>query len=627
MCQEKLPMKDVLDLFRQKFELKCSERRIARSLDVSRATVANYLRRFTAARLTWPLPQDMDHDALEKRLFPAGPVADTPAIRAVPDFPYLHGELKRKGVTLMTLWEEYWQALAGGEEGYSYSRFCELYGDFAKTLAISMRQHHVAGDKMFVDYSGDKIDIMISTVTGEMKSAEIFIAVLGASNYTYAEATWTQTSCDWIHSHIRALKFFGGVTAAIVPDNLAAGVTKPNFYEPTINRAYQDFASYYDTVILPARVRRAKDKAKAEIGVRLAQIWILAKLRNRVFTSLAETNSAIRELLEKLNDKPMQKIKKSRRELYEAYDLPALKTIPAKDYVHVEFKTCRANIDYHVEIDGHYYSVSHELRGQVLEARFNDKIVEIYHHGKRIASHRRNFAENKRYETLPEHMPSSHRRYAEWSPSRIIGWGQDIATEVGEVCRGILESKKHPEHGFRSCIGIIRMEKKFGRERLINACKRALALRHPAYGTILNILNSGTDKLPLPGTQPRLPIVTVASHHDNIRGCHYYDQENDHDHRGNTHQTDTNENACHGEISARSPEPAGPSGFESSGNAGVDRGRRMAGAREPQDEREVADSEVQDIGHDGGHRLPDQARAGEGQDSRTGQSRVDFAQA
>lgn len=282
MCQEKLPMKDVLDLFRQKFELECSERRIARSLDLSRATVANYLRRFTAAGLTWPLPQEMDHAALEKRLFPAGPVADTPAIRAVPDFSYLHGELKRQGVTLMTLWEEYRQALASGEEGYSYSRFCELYRDFAKTLAISMRQHHVAGDKMFVDYSGDKIDIMISTLTGEMKSAEIFVAVLGASNYTYAEATWTQTSCDWIHSHIRALKFFGGVTALIVPDNLASGVTKPNFYEPTINRAYQDFASYYDTVILPARVRRAKDKAKAEIGVRLAQIWILAKLRNRV---------------------------------------------------------------------------------------------------------------------------------------------------------------------------------------------------------------------------------------------------------------------------------------------------------------------------------------------------------
>lgn len=616
MCQEKLPMKDVLDLFRQKFDLGASERRIARSLAVSRTTVANYLQRFAAAGLLWPLPADLDHAALCKRLFPKGPVADNNSrCRAALDLPYIHGELKRDGVTLMTLWEEYREALSEGAEGYSYSRFCELYRGFAKTLSISMRQNHIAGDKMFVDYSGNKIDIMVNSSTGEMKPAEIFIAVLGASNYTYAEASWTQTSCDWVCSHIRAFEFFGGVTAAVVPDNLKSGVDKPDFYEPTINRAYQDMASYYGTVILPARVRRSKDKAKAEIGVRLAQIWILAKLRDRVFTSLAEANAAIMELLKKLNDKPMQKIKKSRRQLYEAYDLSALKPLPANRYSYIEFKTCRSNIDYHVEVEGHYYSAPYELRGQKLEARFNDKIVEIYHNGRRVASHKRSYAEHKKHETLPEHMPSSHRRYAEWSPSRMIGWGESIGAEVGLVCKSILETKKHPEHGFRSCLGIIRLEKKFGSERLINACKRALALRHPSYGTVTNILNSGTDKLPLPGTQPRLPGMTENNRHDNIRGCQYYDKENDHDHRGNDSQAHANENACHGEIGERKIEPSGSSGFESGAISGVDRGRRMALPGEPQDERQITSGPIQDPGHDGGHRLSDQTGAGEKQDS------------
>lgn len=610
MCQESLRMKDVLDLFRQKFELGFSDRRIAKSLGLSKTTVANYLQRFVTAGLSWPLAADLDHLAIRKILFPAGPLQKPLARFAVPDWAYLHQELKRDCVTLTTLWEEYREALADDAKGYSYSQYCDLYRRWAKTLAISMRQHHVAGDKMFVDYSGKKIDIMVNAATGEMRSCEIFVAVLGASGYTYAEATWSQTSTDWIHSHVRAFEFFGGVTNTVVPDNLKSAVIKPDLYDPTLNRAYQEMASYYGTAIMPARVRRPKDKPKAEIGVRLAQIWILAKLRNRIFVSLAELNAAIRELLSKLNLKPMQKIKKSRREFFEAYDLPALKPLPNQRYAYAEFKTCRPNVDYHAEVEEHYYSVPFQLRGLLVEARYNDRIVEFYHHGKRVASHRRKYEPNK-FTTLPEHMPSSHRHHAEWSPSRIINWGESVAFEVGEVCRQLIESYKHPEHGYRGCLGIMRQEKKFGRDRLISACKRALVLKSPRYATVVKILKSGTDKLPLPGNQQQLPGVMATSRHDNIRGGDYYNQGENHDHRGNDQQTHADENARHGEINQREAHPSGSSGLEPSGDALADRGRRVALPGEPQDESASQSREVQDPSYDGSHRLPNQERARE----------------
>ena len=372
---------------------------MAQSLSLARATVSDYLRRADMAGLSWPLPADLSDGDLERLLFPRT-VGDVGGSYPQPDWAYTHGELRRKGVTLSLLWEEY---RAVHPNGYGYSRFCELYTRWEGKLSPVMRQRHPAGERLFVDYAGATMDVVCPR-TGEVRTAQLFVATLGASSYTYVEASWTQSLPDWISSHIRAFGFFGGVPAQVVPDNLKAGVTKACFYEPAINRTYGDMAAHYDTAIVPARPRKPKDKAKVEGAVLLVERWILARLRNQRFFSLDELNAAIRPLMERLNGKVTRHLGASRRDLFETLDRPALKSLPVEPYVYAEWKECRVGLDYHVDVGRHYYSVPHQLLQQKLWVRITARTIEVYFKGQRVAAHQRTSGNR-------QHSSLSH---AEW---------------------------------------------------------------------------------------------------------------------------------------------------------------------------------------------------------------------
>ena len=507
MSQERLSMRKISEVLRLSQESKLSNGKIAGSLGISKSTVAAYLALAKNAGVVWPLAEGQQ-GVLEKQF------SENPSLsrRALPEMATIHLELKKPGVTLQLLWEEYRAVYSGG---YHYTQFCHYYREWEQHLGVTMRQNHVAGEKMFVDYSGDKFRV-VNTATGEMREVELFVAVLGASNYTYAEATWTQTLPDWIASHIHAFEYFGGVAQIVVPDNLKSGVTKTCRYEPDINPTYHDLCVHYGCAVIPARPYKPRDKAKAECGVLFAQRWILAVLRHRSFFSLAELNRAIREALEKLNNRPMQKIKKSRREIYQEIEQAALKPLPADRYVLMEFKNCRVNIDYHIEVEEHYYSVPYTLVGEVVEARYNQTIVEMFYKGRRVASHPRSFIPHKPT-TVTGHMPRSHQKHAEWTPSRLIHWGQTLGQEVGVLFDEIMKTRPHSEQGFRSCLGIMRLAKVHGNDRLKKACERALALKSYSYRTVKNIL---THKLEAAGSP--LPEKRSDIRHEHLRGGTYY---------------------------------------------------------------------------------------------------------
>jgi len=430
----------------------------------------------------------------------------------MPDCTYIHQELKRTGVTLQLLWDEYRE---NHPEGYGYSQFCEHYRRWSGKLRLSMRQQHRIGEKTFIDFSGKRPHI-VDPKTGEKIDVELFVAALGASCYTYAEATHTQRLSDWIGAHTRMAEHFGGSTAIWVPDQLKSAVTQPCRYEPVINRSYRDLATHYGAVVVPARPRKPKDKAKIESMVLVVQRWILARLRNRTFFSLPELNTAIRELLGQLNERPMRRLGKSRRELWEQLDRPALKRLPASRYELAYWKPCRANIDYHVDIENHLYSVPHQLRGEDLEASYTSSVVEVYFKDRRVASHRRRY--DHRPSTVAEHMPSSHRAHAEWTPSRLIHWAKKIGPASGRVVAGILKDRPHPEQGYRACLGLMRLGKRYGATRLEAACERAEHLRSYSYRTVKNILSSAQDRLPLEDEAD----IAATPVHDNIRGPAYY---------------------------------------------------------------------------------------------------------
>jgi transposase len=392
-----------------------------------------------------------------------------------------------------------------------------LYRDWTKTIDVSMRQTHIAGEKAFVDYAGQTMPT-IDPSNGEIRQAQIFIGVLGASNYAYAEPSWDQTLESWIGSHVRMFEFFGGAPKVIVPDNLTSGVKKPDFYEPDINPTYQDLAVHYGAVVLPTRVRKPRDKAKVEKGVQDAERRILAPLRNRTFFGLDELRRAIREALEDLNNKPFQKIDGCRRSLFETLDKPALQPLPSARYEFALWKKARANVDYHIELDHNYYSVPHQLARQEVEARLTASTVEVLFKGKRVASHRRLHGKGQ-YSTQKEHMPDSHRRYAEWSPSRIIGWGGSIGPGTAKVTETILSQKPHPEQGFRQCLGIFRLSKEYGNDRVEAACQRVVALGAYSYRSVQSILKRNLDK-----TKTEAPAQAVTVEHENVRGAGYYTQ-------------------------------------------------------------------------------------------------------
>jgi transposase len=506
-------MRSVKEVLRQKWVLKKSHREVARSLGISAGAVGNTMTRAAALDLSWEQVKDLGEEALEARLY--GPKVTGSAQRPLPDPIHIHTELRRPGVTLELLHLEY---LEKHPDGYRYTQFCEHYRQWAKQQRVTMRQVHRAGEKAFVDYSGKKPHL-VDPQTGECREVELFVAVLGASSYTYAEATRTQQGPDFIASHGRTLQYFGGVPGALVPDQLKSGVTSACRYEPGIQRTYEEMARHYGTVVLPARPARPRDKAKVEVGVQVVQRWLLARLRNQTFFTLEALNERIWELLEELNNRPMRVYGASRRELFERLEKAALRPLPAEPFVYGEWKQVRVNIDYHVEVEHHYYSVPYQWLHQKLDARITATTVELFRCGERVASHVRSTARGK-HTTKSEHMPKAHQKHLEWTPSRLVQWAGTIGPKTREMVESILAERPHPEMGYRSCLGILRLAKQYGQERLEAACARAVAVRARSYRNVATILKNGLDRAPLPDSSKQ-PTATVTPH-ENIRGGGYY---------------------------------------------------------------------------------------------------------
>ncbi len=505
-------MRRIREVLRLKLLCKLSHREIARALGVSVGAVSHYGQLAEQAGLAWPEVEAIDEAQLEARLMPrAAPVGR----RVLPDFALVHTELKRKGVTLQLLWEEY-LAAHSGETTYRYTQFCQRYADWVGVLQRSMRQVHRAGEKCFIDFAGQTMPIL-DLAGGIAQRAHIFVAVLGASNYTFACATAAESMVDWLGATSLALEFFGGVPAMLVPDNPRALIAEADRYEPLANRTALDFAAHYGAVILPARPYKPRDKAKVEVAVQVVERWILARLRHRRFYSLAELNGAIAELLTELNDRAFKKLPGSRRSVFEALDRPALAPLPATRYEVARFKPVRVNIDYHVEIERHYYSVPHALVGQQLETRITRQTVEILHRGRRVASHALS-TQRGGYTTVPEHMPASHRAHAQWTPGRLLNWAARIGPAAAALVKHLLETKPHPEQGYRACLGLLAAARKYGDARLEAACERALAIGAPTRRSVLSILAAGLDQKPLATEEAewQLPL------HENVRGPTYY---------------------------------------------------------------------------------------------------------
>jgi len=508
-------MRQVREILRLKLIGGLPSREIARRVGVAASTVRSTVKRYQASGLNWPLPDELTDAVLEARLF--GEVGTKRGHRRQeePDWAAIHRELKRKHVTLSILWDEYIEA---NPEGYRYSRFCELYRGWERRVSVTMRQTHGGGDKLFVDYAGDTVPVIADRLTGKVRPAQIFVAVMGASNFTYAEASWTQTLGDWIGAHTRALAAIGGVPRLLVPDNAKVAVIKACLYEPQVNRTYAEMAAHYGTAVLPARPYKPRDKAKVEAGVLVVERWILARLRNRQFYSLAELNVAIGELLHRLNeDRPIRRLGRTRRELLEELDRPALKPLPAEAYVFAEWRIRRVGIDYHVEVEHHFYSVPYRFARSEVEVRLTSRAVEIFAKGERIAVHLRSSG-NGKHTTLADHMPSSHRRYADWTVSRIRRDASLVGPATAALCDLILERRPHPEQGFRSCLGILRLARPFGAARLEAAAARAIDIGALTYGSVRSILDHKLDRH---AAQQRA-ADGASIFHPNIRGARYY---------------------------------------------------------------------------------------------------------
>jgi len=506
-------MRHIKEILRLKLEAKLSHRKIARSLNIGVGTVSTYAQRATEVGIAWPLPLDMSENDLERLLFPAPQISDRHG-RVMPDCPSIHQELKRKGVTKQLLWEEYKQA--HGNAGYQFSRYCGFYREWLTKQKRSMRHIHQAGEKLFVDYSGATMPI-VNPDTGEIRSAEIFVATLGASNYTFAMASWSQRKADWIDAHVKAFEFFGGVPEIVVPDQLRSAVSKPCRYEPGINTSYQHMASHYKTVIIPARPLKPKDKAKAENAVLIVQRWILARLRHQTFFTLADLNMTIKVLLEELNQRPFKKLPGSRLSQFELLDKPALRPLPSNRYEYIEFKLARVNIDYHFEFDKHYYSVPHHLVKTQVEVQATRDGVAVFFKGQQVARHARSQRQGG-FTTDTHHMPEAHKRHQAWTPKKLIAWSGRIGTSTQELVTVLLQQKKHPEQAYRACLGLLNLSKQYTPARLEAACQRALHINAPRLKHVKSILESNMDQLPLPLNQQQ---TNTDSHH-NVRGSDYY---------------------------------------------------------------------------------------------------------
>jgi transposase len=506
-------MGDAREIIRLKFSC-VSTHEIARRLGIARSTVRETLKRVETAGLAWPLPEGMNDEALEAALYASRRSKRGHRRIAEPDWACVHRELKRKHVTLLILWDEYIAANLGG---YSYSRFCELYRSFEKRLSVTMRQTHAAGERLFVDYAGDGVPVVIDRLTGEIRMAQIFVAVLGASSFTFAKATWTQALPDWIDAHVRAFEAIGGVPELVVPDNARTAIVKASFYDPQVNRTYAEMAAHYGTAVLPARPRKPRDKAKVEQAVLIVERWLLGRLRRRTFYSLADVDTALGELMTQLNDnQALRRLGVTRRQLLEEVDRPALTALPNEPYEYSEWRVRRVGVDYHIDIDAHYYSVPYRFARAEVEARLTARGVEIFHKGERIAVHLR-ASGNRKHTTVPEHMPSSHRRYAGWTIERI----REDARRIGPATAAreqILEARPHPEQGYRACLGIVLLAGSFGAARVEVAAERAIEIGARTYGSVKSILDNKLDRR----SAPKRLADTAPILHPNIRGPRYY---------------------------------------------------------------------------------------------------------
>jgi len=512
MPTERLSMRRIRQVLQLHFGVRASARTIAREIGVGRSTVQDYLTRAAVAGLGWPLAPDLTDEALEQLLFPTPGSKPGARRHPEPDWAALAREMKRPGVSLSILWEEY-QAVHPA--GYAYSRFCQLFREFERRLSPTTRQTHVAGHKAFVDYSGKRVPIA-DPLTGEIRMAEVFVAVLGASNLTYAEATWTQSLPDWIGAHVRMFRFYGAAPRLLVPDNLKSGVNKPSFYDPEINRSYAAMATHYSVGVLPARPYKPKDKAAVEAGVRFAQSYILGRLRHITFFSLTECNTAIADALERMNGREMRRLGVSRRQLFETVERPVMQSLPEQDYEYAEWHLARVGIDYHVEIQGFFYSVPHALIREQVDTRATARTIEIFHRGKRVAAHARRYG-GPRHGTQAEHMPSAHRRYAEWTPERLQRQARVIGPNTEGLIIAVLARRPHPEQGFRTCLGVLRLFRGIDPARAETVSLRAIEIGALSYASVASILKHRLDHSASPQAADGTPLL-----HDNIRGSRYY---------------------------------------------------------------------------------------------------------
>lgn len=507
MAQERLSVRKIREILRLKYDLGLSDRKIADSLQIGRTTVQECAGRAQAAGIGWPLPASLEDEQLEQRLYPRRP----PAVEIpLPDFAYVRRELSRPGVTRQLLWQEYKQQQP---DGLQYSAFCDHYRDWLKTQCEPvLRFEHRAGEKCFVDYAGHAVDI-IDRHSGEIQPAQIFVAVLGCSNYTYAEASLTQALPDWLGSHVRALQYFGGAPAAFVPDNLKSGVHRAHRYEPELNRAYAEFAEHYSVAILPARVRKPRDKAKVEGAVLIVERWILARLRDRQFFSLAELNSAIAALLVELNERPFQKLDGSRRSRFMELDRPALQPLPARAYEYGQWKCAKVHPDYHIELAHAYYSVPYQHIGAQVQVRITARMLEIFLKAELIATHPRLFKRGAR-STLDTHRPHKHRAVIDTCLARLIERANRISPAVAAVLTAQFNRKRHPEEALRSAQGILRLAEDFSPAQLAAACERALKLNACTYKNVRVLIALPTTDS---GSPCQLPLL-----HENVRGPDYF---------------------------------------------------------------------------------------------------------
>ena len=552
-------MRKVREVLRLHFECGRKQREIARSCAIGAGTVSDYLKRARTAGLNWEAASAMSEADLEARLFRQAlrpPIGD----RAPIDFGWVHQELKRAGVTLQLLWVEYQDAVRArkdGSEAYQYSQFCELYRGWRKKLGVSLRQVHRAGEKAFVDYSGRKPRI-IDAATGEARDVELFVMTLGASNYTYAEATLSQKLADFVGATVRAFEYFGGVPEVLVPDQLRSAVSGPDRYDPDLNGTYLEMAKHYGVAVVPARPAKPRDKAKVESAVLVVQRWVLARLRNRRFWNLGELNQAIAELIEELNHRPFKKLEGSRRSSFETLDRPALQSLPARRYELGVWARAKVHIDYHVAFDHRFYSVPVALVGARVELRATQSVVEIFSRGERVASHQRCHGRKGTAVTNEEHRPHAHREYGKWPPARLVAWATTLGPSIAQVVERMLSRHSRPELAYRPVLGVIRLGDRYGITRLERACERALTASHldgARYRYIESILKLGLEATPLERSEPTLSLPHV---HENVRGGSYYETEKTHDHRRNNPE-DARAEARHdgGSLPATAAEPTG----------------------------------------------------------------------